>query len=106
MDIITSKEILGLVSKIESELDRCQMPIPNEDIPRKIERLASKLSSVDTYASEKAYQIASYSKMYYSVRKHDKYPGGATELWHFIRVDLPHRIRRQAAVREKHGSIT
>ncbi len=103
MDMKTSEVIFQVASDIEAELNKQSMPGPNETIPKRVRFLAAQLSGRDSYAAEKAYKIAELAGIFYSARKHGKYPGGYQALWTDMTYDLIGRIRSQGRVREGHG---
>jgi len=103
MDIKISEEILQIASEIEAELNKQSIPGANEAIPRRVKFLAAQLSGRDRYAAEKAYQIAELAGIFYSERRHWKYPGGYTKLWTDMTFDLLGRIRTQAKNRQQSG---
>lgn len=103
MDIKTSQVIFRVASEIETELNKQSMPGPNTSIPKRVRFHAAALSGRDSYAAEKAYRIAELAGIFYSARKHWKYPGGHQALWTDMTYDLLGRIRSQGRVREGHG---
>ncbi|HNT26572.1 MAG TPA: hypothetical protein PKH10_00200 [bacterium] len=103
MDMKRSEKIIKVAAKIEAVLNECPTPTPNQSIPRRIHFLAGQLSGCDHYAMEKAYEIAHWASIFYSARKHAKYPGGSSSLWTKMALDLLERIRTQAKSREAAG---
>lgn len=61
----------------------------------RIQSLTMELRGGDTYISEKAGQLRELASMYYSARRHLKYPGGTSSLYAAIAYDLPSRIGDQ-----------
>lgn len=103
MNIKTSEILNKIAAEIESALNEQDYASPNEYIPKRIRFLAAQLSSRDRYAAEKAYKIAELATIFYSSRKHAKYPGGPKALWAEMTYDLLERIRSQANTRQFHG---
>lgn len=102
-DINTSTVLLKIADEIEAVLNEGQIPTPNLVIPKRIRFLAAQIAAHDRYSAEKAYRIAELADIFYSARKHSKYPGGHTALWHEMTCDLLGRIRNQAGTRQFHG---
>jgi hypothetical protein len=61
MDKKTSELLFQTASEIESLLNKYPTPVPNDWVPKRIRFLADQLRARDTYAAEKAHQIASLS---------------------------------------------
>lgn len=103
MDMKRSEQIIKVAAEIEAVLNECPIPTPSQSIPKRIYFLAGQLSGCDQYAMEKAYEISGLASIYYSARKHTKYPGGSDALWTKMTLDLLGRIRSQAQSREAVG---
>lgn len=98
-----SEKIIKLAAEIETILNEGPMPTPNQSIPIRIRFLAGQLSGCDHYAMEKAYEISRLASIFYSARKHAKYPGGSAVLWAKMTFGLLENIRTQAKNREAVG---
>lgn len=103
MDMKRSEKIIGVAAEIEAVLNECPIPTPNQFIPDRIRFLAGQLSGCDHYAMEKAYEISRLASIFYSARKHAKYPGGSAALWAKMTFGLLGDIRSQAKNREAVG---
>lgn len=95
------QRILQNLGEIEALLRKHDYPGANPSALSRIEFLVSQMRGADTYISEKAGQIAALAGMYYSARRHMKYPGGADRLHTDMLYDLPSRIRGQASHLER-----
>ena len=102
MDKKASEIITDVAAEIEAELNKQASAYPNQTIPNRIRFLAAQLSGYDHYAAEKAYQIAGLAAIFYSDRKHTKYPGGSNAIWYEMTFDLLGRIKSQARTRKEH----
>ncbi len=89
-------EILELLSELQGLFKQNSMPMPNEALVRRIDSLCRKMAN-DAYICEKAGEIMANARQYYSVRKHQTYPGGSEALFHQMAVSLPERIKCRAA---------
>ncbi len=96
----TSESIIQAVSEIERILNANPAAASNPFVPRQIRFIANQLGGHDTYAAEKAHRIAELSEIFYSARKHMKYPGGAASLRAEMIFDLIERMRSQAQARK------
>jgi len=103
MDMKRSEKIIKVADEIETALNESPIPRSNQLILNRIRFLAGQLSGCDNYAWEKAREIAMLASIYYSARKHAKYPGGSDALRTRMTLDLLGRIRSQAKIREAAG---
>lgn len=60
-----------------------------------IQTLCTQLKGWDGYLTEKANNLANYSAMLLSARKHQQYPGGAEALSHQLRQTTMQNIRER-----------
>jgi hypothetical protein len=89
-------QVLQHLDELEALLKQHDAPGANASAMTRIDYLTARLRGVDAYISEKAGQLKELAGMYYSARRHLKYPGGSASLYSAIRYDLPGRIRDQA----------
>lgn len=94
---------MEIASEIEALLQKNDSPNPNPVAIKKLSSLANQIQPWDSYAGEKAHKIVSLANIYYSDRKHFKYPGGAENLYVEMSFDLLNRIKRQAEIYKSKG---
>lgn len=88
--------VLEHLDELDALLKQHNGPGANAAAMARIDYLVARIRGVDAYISEKACQLRELAGMYYSARRHLKYPGGSDSLYSVIRYDLPGRIRDQA----------
>lgn len=89
------QRILLHLDEIETVLKKNKYPGASSAALARIEFLVSQMRGVDSYISQKAGQLKELAGMFYSARRHLKYPGGADRLHADTLYDLPSRIRDQ-----------
>lgn len=99
----TSERLTELADEIAKLLDENRVAVPNESAVRTLRFLAGQVRAWDSYAGEKAARIVDLAVIYYSARRHERYPGGPSMLYTEMSFDLLERIRGQAAARRLHG---
>lgn len=90
------KRVLEHLDELDAVLKQHNYPGANAAAMARIDHLVTRIRGVDAYISEKSGQLKELAGMYYSARRHLKYPGGSDSLYTAIRYDLPSRIRDQA----------
>lgn len=90
------QRVLQHLSEIEAVLQQYDYPGANPAALLRIGTLVAQMRGVDSYISEKAGQLKELAAVFYSARRHQKYPGGPEHLHAVLLLDLPGRIRGQA----------
>lgn len=90
------QRVLQHLSEVEVVLKQYDYPGANPAALSRIEMLVTHMRGVDSYISEKAGQLKELAAVFYSARRHQKYPGGPERLHAVLLFDLPERIRGQA----------
>ena len=89
------QQILKDLGEVQAVLNSNNYPGENPSALAKIQFLTARLKGTDAYISEKAGRLASQAGLFYSARKHLKYPGGSDRLYAELTFDLPGRIQSQ-----------
>lgn len=95
MDDIVAK-IRERVGQLEVFFKDNAYAMPNDYALRHVKFLCNSLCLGDPYIAEKAGEIAYLAERFYSVRKHNSYPGGADGIYNKIVHSLVGRIRTRA----------
>ena len=90
------QRVLQHLDELEAVLKQHNYPVANTGAMARIDNLVTRMRGVDSYISQKAGQLKELAGMFYSARRHLKYPGGSETLYAAILHDLPSRIRGQA----------
>jgi hypothetical protein len=99
----TSETIEKIASDIETVLNEHSFSVPNDFVPMRIRFLAAQLNGLDRDAARYAYKIAAHADIFYSTRKHAKYPGGAEALWAEMVFGFLNVIKSRAQLRKESG---
>lgn len=99
----TSDRICEIAEEIDAVLKAHRVPAPNRTVVDRLQFLANQLKPWDSYAGEKASNIVLKAEIFYSARKHWKYPGEANMLYTEMTFDLLNRIRGAAERRKQAG---
>lgn len=87
-----------LVDEFMEKFEANSAAMENPALLRGLKFQLSEISSYDHYIAEKASEIASLLDIFFSARKHKKYPGGASAVYSRIVHDLLGRIRQRAKI--------
>lgn len=88
------KNVLKITHEIETII-KSNPPDKNENSLKRVQFLCIQMKGVDSYINSKASKVSRLSSEYFSVRKHNKYPGGSDQLQTDITFDFLDRIRCQ-----------
>jgi len=87
--------ILKTLEELEGVLKRNNYVGANPAALGRVQFLCDQMRGTNGYISEKAGQLRELASIFYSARRHLKYPGGGDRLYAEISYDLPSRIRGQ-----------
>lgn len=97
------KLIRSAADQLENILKDNDVPRENPEVVSAIERIARSMNGVSSYSYEKAAELSSWADIYYSARKHQKYPGGARELYRIMLYVLIGSMRDDADMFENNA---
>lgn len=89
------EEILKLLDQLTELMKNHDLPKANPAVLRKVQTLCIRMKGEDHYITEKADCIERLAEKFFSINKHESYPGGTDALHCAMTHDIPNRIRTQ-----------
>ena len=87
--------LFKLIDEFKEKFETNSAAMENPALLRGLKFQLSEISSYDHYIAEKAGEISSLLDIFFSARKHKRYPGGASAVYSRIVHDLLGSIRQR-----------